>query len=55
MHCHIAAHVSEGLAVQFLEQPQAIVYPDPVAYQETCQNWDKYYPTAAYPKIDSGL
>jgi len=53
MHCHIAWHVSEGLAVQFLEDAAGITYPDQTAFQTQCNNWDAYTPY--YIKDDSGL
>lgn len=55
MHCHIAWHVSEGLAVQFLEAPSQIVYPDQTAYQKTCANWNAYALNAYHKKDDSGV
>ncbi|TLS29342.1 hypothetical protein PpBr36_01552 [Pyricularia pennisetigena] len=56
MHCHIGWHVSQGLSVQFLELPDEIpnvMKLDQV--QPTCEAWRRYWPTAAYPKLDSGL
>lgn len=57
MHCHIAWHVSEGLAVQFLEREQDI--PDTFSlgdeYYESCQRWDEYYASAPYKQFESGL
>ena len=63
MHCHIAWHVGEGLALQFLEVPDKIpgLYQDKVtsqAYLDTCSEWNSYYegpPAPAYEKDDSGL
>lgn len=55
MHCHIAWHVSEGLALQWLEAPSQIVMPSQSAFETTCQNWDTYYKTAYYKKTDSGV
>lgn len=55
MHCHIAWHVSEGLAIQFLEAPSQITMPSTSAFETTCSNWDKYYKTAYWKKDDSGL
>jgi FtsP/CotA-like multicopper oxidase with cupredoxin domain len=55
MQCHIAWHVSEGLAVQFLEAPDQIVMPDRGAYQRTCDNWKAYESGMYYPKDDSGV
>lgn len=57
MHCHISWHVSEGLALQFLEQKDAI--PDTFQldsdYERTCANWDSYYSSAPYQQLESGL
>lgn len=60
-HCHIAYHVSEGLALQFLEVPSEIpnIYGEKAAYfQDTCDKWDAYNngPSApVYHKQGSGL
>lgn len=56
MHCHIGWHVSQGLSVQFLELPEDI--PNVMhleQIQPTCEAWRRYWPTAYYPKLDSGL
>ncbi|KZL76688.1 multicopper oxidase, partial [Colletotrichum tofieldiae] len=56
MHCHIAWHVSMGLSVQFLERKDEIAQTmDLKAIAPTCDAWRKYYPTAQWPKHDSGL
>ncbi|KAK2053617.1 multicopper oxidase [Colletotrichum caudatum] len=56
MHCHIAWHVSMGLSVQFLERKDDIAQAlDLKALAPTCDAWRKYYPTAPWPKHDSGL
>lgn len=56
-HCHLAWHVSQGLAVQFLEQLDAIPQSvDLSGIADQCQKWDDYYPEDdPYLKIDSGL
>lgn len=54
MHCHIAWHVSDGLAVQFLESKDSIPLGD-TAWDETCSSWDSYAPGMMYPKMDSGV
>ena len=54
MHCHIAWHVSEGLAMQFVESNSSIPAPD-AAWNQTCQEWDDYYSTAEFKQTDSGL
>lgn len=57
MHCHIAWHVSEGLAVQFLERAQDIpgAFSLGDEFYEGCRNWDDYYATAPYKQFESGL
>lgn len=54
MHCHIAWHVSDGLAVQFLEAKDQAPLGD-AAWQQTCSSWNTYQKTAKYQKTDSGL
>jgi len=48
-HCHIAWHAGEGLAAQFLESVDQIETVDPSgsAFQQTCANWNAYYPSKA--------
>ncbi|KAF2726351.1 multicopper oxidase [Polychaeton citri CBS 116435] len=57
MHCHIAWHADEGLAVQFLEARDQIqsVSPYPSDFDSQCSAWDAYQPKAAYAKHDSGI
>ncbi|KAF2449303.1 multicopper oxidase [Karstenula rhodostoma CBS 690.94] len=54
MHCHIAWHVSDGLAVQFLEAKDQAPLGDG-AWQSGCSKWTEYQKTMKYPKTDSGL
>ncbi|KAH7135742.1 putative multicopper oxidase, type 1 [Dendryphion nanum] len=54
MHCHIAWHVADGLAVQFLEDKAQSPLGDS-AWDTTCANWNKYALAPQYPKFDSGL
>jgi FtsP/CotA-like multicopper oxidase with cupredoxin domain len=54
MHCHIAWHVSDGLAVQFLENKDKITSPG-ADWDSTCQKWNTFQKTMPYPKVDSGL
>ena len=54
MHCHIAWHVGEGLAVQFLEAKSQ----SPLGgadWDATCAKWNTYDAGAYYKKSDSGL
>jgi hypothetical protein len=54
MHCHIAWHVGEGLAVQFLEAKDQSPVGD-AAWDSTCSKWNQYALNPGYPKSDSGL
>ncbi|EFX03359.1 laccase [Grosmannia clavigera kw1407] len=56
-HCHLAWHVSQGFAVQFLEQLNAIPQSvDLSGLADQCQNWNNYYPAEdPFLKTDSGL
>lgn len=57
MHCHIAWHADEGLAVQFLEQKDRIgqVESYPSDFDSQCQSWNAYAKGAFYAKHDSGI
>ncbi len=60
MHCHIAWHVSGGLAINFLERPAdlkaGISAADKTAFQNQCAAWNTYYPSHDPNKqADSGL
>ncbi|KAJ5112878.1 hypothetical protein N7456_001412 [Penicillium angulare] len=58
MHCHIAWHASQSLALQFVEKPKEIsklVEPVALEFQKTCQNWDIYYNRSQYQQDDSGI
>jgi FtsP/CotA-like multicopper oxidase with cupredoxin domain len=57
MHCHIAWHASQGLAMQFVERESEIVgdIADPGAFQDTCKNWNTWTPTEEYVQDDSGI
>ncbi|OQO04135.1 hypothetical protein B0A48_10745 [Cryoendolithus antarcticus] len=57
LHCHIAWHADEGLAVQFLEAPSQVAGfdPKPSNFDSQCAAWNSYAPTAAYKKGDSGI
>jgi hypothetical protein len=64
MHCHIAFHASNGLALQFVEQPNEIapllqsagIIPD---FEDRCEDWTKYYTFVSEPhnatQEDSGI
>lgn len=58
LHCHIAWHVAQGLSVQLIERQQEIFKYTTLdsAWEKTCTNFKKWYPTAIYgPKDDSGI
>jgi hypothetical protein len=57
MHCHIAWHVSEGFAMQFVEREGEIAgtLTQPNEFLDTCSTWDSYYPTNLYSQDDSGV
>jgi len=55
-HCHIAWHVSQGLAVNFLERASEI--PDVMdlsVINGNCDAWNAYIPTNVFQQTDSGL
>jgi hypothetical protein len=52
---HIAWHIAEGLGVQFLENPEAISFPEKEQYDRQCANWKAYQKGMPYVKVDSGL
>ncbi|KAF2471867.1 putative multicopper oxidase, type 1 [Lindgomyces ingoldianus] len=54
MHCHIAWHVADGLAVQFLESKSTMPLPDS-AWESTCSKFQTYDKNPGWPKTDSGL
>lgn len=57
-HCHIAWHVSAGLYVNLLEQPQGIYTNDtsiPAILPETCTTWSEFTQNNFVNQIDSGL
>ncbi|RMX90923.1 hypothetical protein D0867_15172 [Hortaea werneckii] len=56
MHCHIAWHAGEGLAVQFLETKDQIpgIRAPSTDWTETCANWKTFYPEDATYLRDSG-
>ncbi|KAI1189730.1 laccase [Nemania serpens] len=58
-HCHIAWHVSGGLAVDFLErvseQKAQISGADAAAFADNCAAWRTYFDNSGLVKIDSGV
>lgn len=60
LHCHIAWHVSGGLAVNFVERPTdfkaGVSAADKNAFTSQCTNWNNYYPAHDPDRQDdSGL
>lgn len=58
LHCHIAWHVAQGLAVQFLERADQIVSTTGLAassLEPNCDAWRTYEPTDPFHKSGSGL
>jgi hypothetical protein len=57
IHCHIAWHVSEGLAMQFVERLEEI--PGNVGvntqWTDNCASWKSYQDTVDPLEIDSGI
>ncbi|KAH0176565.1 laccase-like multicopper oxidase, partial [Aureobasidium melanogenum] len=54
MHCHIAWHVADGLATQFLESPSQINIDS--SFNDICSTWRDFYPEDSYwKKDDSGV
>jgi FtsP/CotA-like multicopper oxidase with cupredoxin domain len=62
MHCHIAWHASQGLAVQFGEQYSSLqsgIIGDTSELNKGCEEWNKYSyagnPERPYEQTDSGI
>ncbi|KAJ5923529.1 hypothetical protein N7454_008774 [Penicillium verhagenii] len=58
MHCHIAWHSSQNLALQFVELSNDIpglFKPVQEQYETTCESWNEYYKDALYRQDDSGV
>jgi FtsP/CotA-like multicopper oxidase with cupredoxin domain len=56
-HCHVVWHVSAGLYMNILEQPQAIknARKIPMIMAQTCTDWDAFSKSNYVDQIDSGL
>ncbi|KAI4181461.1 MAG: hypothetical protein L6R41_006605 [Letrouitia leprolyta] len=55
-HCHIAWHVSGGLYVNLMEQPDKIKQRTvPQTMAQTCRDWSDYSGHTVVAQIDSGL
>jgi len=57
LHCHIAWHVSEGLAMQFVERIDDIPKNVGVtkAWYDLCDSWDAYQNSVNITRDDSGV
>ncbi|KAI0482049.1 Cupredoxin [Xylariaceae sp. FL0804] len=56
LHCHLAWHVSAGLYVNILEQPDKIEAMDiPDSVRQTCRDWTGYNGHDLFPEIDAGV
>ncbi|KAF7905495.1 uncharacterized protein EAF01_006016 [Botrytis porri] len=59
MHCHVAWHASEGLALQVVESEGKILPTIGTAgvstFQDTCAAWNAWTPTEPFPQDDSGI
>ncbi|PLB34160.1 multicopper oxidase-domain-containing protein [Aspergillus candidus] len=56
MHCHIAWHTSQSLALQFVERESEIpALMDMEKFQDTCDKWERYAEGAAHEQDDSGI
>jgi hypothetical protein len=63
VHCHIAWHASEGLAMQFVESTDSIKTSGAISNWDTavdnggstCTNWNSYIPKQFFEQDDSGI
>jgi hypothetical protein len=56
LHCHVAWHVSGGLYLNLLEQPDAIKrLKIPNEFHDTCRAWVDYTSTEPVQDSDDGL
>lgn len=58
MHCHIAWHASQSLALQFVERESEIgtlIEPMVDEFERVCDEWDQYHKDSIYPQDDSGI
>ena len=57
LHCHIAWHASQGLALEFIESEESISMQskDMGVFQDTCKSWDEWYGNATYDRDGSGI
>ncbi|KAM5466595.1 hypothetical protein MauCBS54593_005852 [Microsporum audouinii] len=57
IHCHIAWHSSQGLALEFVESPNSISVGTAAktVFDNTCASWGKWSPSSPWPQDDSGI
>jgi Multicopper oxidase len=58
MHCHIAWHASQGLALQFVERESevsGVLGNYTSTLNSTCGSWNAYTLTEVYTQSDSGI
>jgi hypothetical protein len=58
MHCHIAWHASQSLALQFVERESEIgtlIEPMVDEFESVCDKWDEYHKDSVYHQDDSGI
>jgi hypothetical protein len=58
MHCHIAWHASQSLALQFVERESeigALIEPIIEEFEDVCEKWDEYARSPVYHQDDSGI
>lgn len=57
LHCHIAWHASQGLAMQFVESESdiAVSMTNTDISEDNCSAWTSYAADAVFPQDDSGI
>jgi hypothetical protein len=58
MHCHIAWHASQNLALQFVERESEIgplIEPVIGDIERVCKEWEEYHAESIYRQDDSGI
>ena len=57
VHCHIAWHASQGLALEFVESESSIsVSSDNTdVFNDVCSAWDSWTPSEPFAQDDSGI
>jgi hypothetical protein len=58
MHCHIAWHASQSMALQFVEREAEIprlIEPVKDDFRNRCARWDEYSASAPYHQVGSGI